>query len=446
MTDLLDTLDPGFGGAIIEPGGADYESASRTLLAVGRPARVLRPLTAADVQAAVRFAAAQQGPLAVRGGGHSFPGFGTNDGGTVIDLAELNAVEVLDDAHGVVRVGGGATWGQVAAALTPHGLAISSGDTASVGVGGLTLGGGMGWKVRAYGLTIDSLLAAQVVTADGSVVRASADENSDLFWALRGGGGNLGVVTSFEFVAHRTTDVSFGALSFPASEAVAVLSGWADHLRTAPLGLTTTIELANPFAGGAEAPVVVHLCFDGDDAEEAAAAIDPLRRLGTLLADTVAPTPYAGVLAEGAVPPPGIRLVTRNGLVGPAEVPGVLSTLAAVAAAPGSPFLTIRSLGGAVSAVPREATAYAHRDAELMVATTIAGPAPVIDTARTGFDALWDRLAPYVDGAYVNFLSSATGEEAAAVYPPDTRARLATVKRHYDPANLFAGNLNVIPR
>ena len=174
------------------------------------------------------------------------PGFGTNDGGVVIDLSELANVEIIDKERHLVRIGGGATWGQVAAALAPHGLAISSGDTKSVGVGGLTLTGGIGWKVRKYGLALDNLVAAEVVTADGEVVRASAEENPELFWAIRGGGGNFGVVTAFEFAAHPTTDVFYGKIAFPASEAATVLAGWADYLRTAPEELTSVVNFANP--------------------------------------------------------------------------------------------------------------------------------------------------------------------------------------------------------
>src|SRR4051794_18388218 len=245
MSSVLDTLGD-FGGDIIRPEAPEYESARRTLLASGSPAYVFRPRSVVDVQAAVRFAAGSGLPLAVRGGGHSFSGFGTNDGGVVIDLVLLAEVAVLDRDRGIVRIGGGATWGLVAEALAPLGLAISSGDTKSVGVGGLTLSGGIGWKVRKYGLALDQLAATQVVTATGEVVHASAEQHADLFWGLRGGGGNFGIVTAFEFQAHPTTDVYFGRLAFPATEAGSVLQGWAEHLRCAPEDLTSVVNLANP--------------------------------------------------------------------------------------------------------------------------------------------------------------------------------------------------------
>jgi FAD/FMN-containing dehydrogenase len=446
MSTALDIRRRDFGGDIVEPGGAGYESARRTLLAAGSPVYVLRPKNVGDVQAAVRFAAGADIALSVRGGGHSFAGLGTNDSGVVIDLSELADVELADDDRHLVRIGGGATWGQVATALAPHGLAISSGDTNSVGVGGLTLTGGIGWKVRKYGLALDNVVAAEVVTANAEVMRASAEENPDLFWALRGGGGNVGIVTAFEFAAHPTTDVFYGTITFPAAEAATVLQGWANYLRTAPEELTSVVDFASPFAGGPEAPVGVSVAFDGDDRELAAQAIDPIRRLGTVLDDNVALKPYADTLEDGTPPPPGIQVVTRGAFVDPDSVPEVLRILVEVGAAERSPFIAVRSLGGAVSRVPDDATAYAHRQAALLVVLTTAGPPPAIDAARPVFQAAWQRIAPHISGLYANFLSSATDEDVAAIYPMETYRRLAAVKRQYDPANLFAGNHNIRPQ
>ncbi len=445
MSSALETLRRDFGGDIIEPGGAEYESASRSVLASGRPALVLRPKTVGDVQASIRFAAGAGLLLSVRGGGHSFAGFGTNDGGVVIDLSGLANVEITDKERHLVRIGGGATWGQVAAALAPHGLAISSGDTKSVGVGGLTLAGGIGWKVRKYGLALDSVAAAEVVTASGEVVSASAAENPELFWAIRGGGGNFGIVTAFEFVAHPTTDVFHGKIAFPAAEAGTVLQGWADYLRTASEELTSVVDFANPFAGGPDAPVGVYVVFDGDDPKAAAQVIDPIRRLGTVIDDDIALEPYADTLADGAAPPPGLQFVTRSAFVDQESVPEVVQILAEVRASEQSPFVTVRSVGGAVSRVPDDATAYAHRQAELMFVTTTAGPQPAIEAARPALETIWARLAPHVNGAYANFLAAATEEDVAAIYPTRTHRRLAAVKRRYDPGNLFASNHNVRP-
>jgi FAD/FMN-containing dehydrogenase len=445
MTSAVETLRRDFGGTVIEPGQAEYESASRSVFAAGSPARVLRPSSVGDVQAGVRYAAGAGLALSVRGGGHGFAGFGTNDGGVVIDLGELAEVAVVDRRRHLVRIGGGATWGQVVAALAPEGLAISSGDTKSVGVGGLTLAGGIGWKVRKYGLALDSLVAAELVTATGQVLRASADQHPELFWAIRGGGGNFGIVTAFEFQAHPTTDVHFGKITFPAAEAGSVLPGWAGYLRSAPEELTSVVNLANPFTGGPDAPVEIHLTVDSDDPQHASAVLDPIRRLGPVLEDTVALTPYADTLVEGATPPPGIQFLTRTAFVDKASVPAAVQVLAQVAASPGSPVIGVRSVGGAVSRVPADATAYPHRQAELLVVTITAGPPPVVAAARPALDAIWARLAPHVNGSYANFATATAEQEIAAIYPTQTYQRLAAVKGRYDPANLFASNHNVRP-
>jgi FAD/FMN-containing dehydrogenase len=446
MSSAEETFRREFGGDIIRPDDEGYAAASGSVFAAGRPAYVVRPDGEADVQAAVRFAVRAGLAPAVRGGGHGFQGFATNDGGLVIDLGNLADMQIVDGRRHVVRIGGGATWGGVADALAPHGLAISSGDTRSVGVGGLTLGGGIGWKVRRHGLALDQVVGAEVVLADGEVVRADEDHHHDLFWALRGGGGNVGIVTAFDFLAHPTTDVFHGRITFPASEAAGVLRGWADHLRSAPDELSSVVNLANPFAGGPDAPVEVVVVVDSDDPGRAAALLDPIRRLGTVLDDDVAPTPYASTLVEGMVPPPGLRFAPRSAFVDEDCVPQALEVLADVATSTGTPVISVRSLGGAVSRVVPDATAYAHRRAELMVVTVSVGPEPVVAAARPALDAIWGRLAPHVYGAYANFLSDATEEEVAAIYPSATLHRLVAVKERYDPGNLFAGNHNVRPR
>ena len=253
-------------------------------------------------------------------------------------------------------------------------------------------------------------------------------------------------MTAFEFVAHPTTDVFFGKIAFPASEAATVLQGWADYLRTAPEELTSVVDFANPFAGGPGAPVEIQVAFDGDDPLLAARAIDPIRRLGTVTGDDVALQPYADTLVDGTAPPPGIQFEIRSAFVDQESVPEVLQILAEVRESERSPFIAVRSVGGAVSRVPDDATAYAHRQAELMFVTTAAGPKPVVEAARPAQDAIWRRLAPHVNGAYANFLASATDEDVAAIYPTQTYKRLAAVKRQYDPGNLFACNHNVRPQ
>jgi FAD/FMN-containing dehydrogenase len=446
MNSETETLRREFDGDIFEPGDDGYDAVSGAKLAPGRPAYVVRPATIDGVRAGVAFAADARLALAVRGGGHSFAGFGTNDDGVVIDLSRLSSVEVVDTDRRLVRVGGGATWGQVGAAIAPYGWAISAGDTKSVGVGGLTLSGGIGWKVRKYGLALDAVVAADVLIASGELVHASADENADLFWAIRGGGGGFGIVTAFDFEAQPTASVFHGTIAFPPSERFTVLQGWADYLRTAADDLTCVAEFANPFLGGPDAPLQIHVMFDGDDPRRAADAIDPIRRLGTVTSDTVEGKAYLDVLVEGATPPPGIQFVSHSGFADRHQMSDVLGILAETAGSTGSPFMSVRSVGGAVARVASDATAYAHRSAELMFATTIAGPAPVVDAARPALAAVWDTLTPHVSGAYANFLSAHTDADVAAVYPEPTYARLAAVKRRYDPELLFGGNLSVRPQ
>lgn len=432
---MLSTLEPlaDFTGAAITPESPDYSAAARTPLLESRPALVLRPQHVDDVRLAVRAAAASGLPVAVRGGGHSFAGLGTIEDGVVIDLRSLDSVEMLDG--GRVLVGGGATWGGVARALAPHGLAISSGDTASVGVGGLTLSGGIGWMVRAHGLALDSLVSAQVVTADGDVLTASRDQHSDLFWALRGGGGGFGVVTAFEFQARPLRSITFGTLAFPAREAADVLAGWAGYMRHAPRTLSSTAQLANAFAGGVDAPATITVAAFGDDS---AAIIAPLRELGTVQADSVTEHAYLDILEEGADLPPGLRLAVRNGFVAPAAAEAVVSEIAEIAAQPQPATLALHSLGGAMTDVGADETAFAHRDAELMVTTFAGGPASAFDGILAGVGSVWERLTPHTSGAYANFLDGTSPEALASVHPEGTLRRLESIRATYDPGAVLS--------
>jgi hypothetical protein len=205
------------------------------------------------------------------------------------------------------------------------------------------------------------------------------------------------------------------------------------------------VNVANPAAGGPDAALDVYVAFDGDDPHDAAAALDPIRRLGTVLDDGVALTPYPDTLEAGGTPPPGLRFLVRSAFVGKESARQVMAIVADVAASAGSPAIAVRSVSGAASRVPDDATAYAHRRAELMLVTLTAGPEPVVEAAAPGLDAIWARLAPHVDGAYANFLTTATEADVAAAYPPETFRRLVALKRRYDPGNLFARNHNVRP-
>jgi FAD/FMN-containing dehydrogenase len=244
---ILIELDRHIAGDVIGPASPAYERLRNVFNRQGSPAAIVQVHTAADIVTALRFAREQGLTVAVRSGGHGLSGLATNDDGLVIDLGAFNQVEVLDPARHLVGIGAGAQWGEAARALAAHGLALSSGDTNQVGVGGLTLGGGIGWMVRTYGLTIDSLRAAQVVTADGRILRTSAEEHPDLFWAIRGGGGNFGIVTFFEFEAQPCPNVIGGTVTYEASAAESVLSGWARAMREAPAELNSTFVLFSGF-------------------------------------------------------------------------------------------------------------------------------------------------------------------------------------------------------
>ncbi len=284
--------------AAVRPGDADYDTARATKYDSAQPVLILRPSSPQEVAESLAHAKENGLPVAIRGGAHNALSYGTIDDGVVIDLSSFDQVEVLDDNR--VRVGGGATWGPAAAELGKHGLAVSSGDTISVGVGGLTQAGGYGWMVRKHGLAVDNLMAAEVVTAAGDVVRASATENEDLFWALRGGAGNFGVVTAFEFQAQPVTSVHYGSITYELDRLDELLAGWVAALREAPDELTVSIALT-PALGPFPAAAMLYLCLVGGDTS----AIEPFRTIGTVISEDINEVPYAEILEEGPPPPRG---------------------------------------------------------------------------------------------------------------------------------------------
>ncbi|HET8590281.1 MAG TPA: FAD-binding oxidoreductase [Nakamurella sp.] len=428
----------------VRPGDDGYDAAARVFFAAGRPALVVRPRSAEQVAAALDHAARHGLEVSVRSGGHSALGHGTNSGGMVIDLTHLDRIQVLDAERRLVRIGGGATWGAVGAALDPRGWALTAGDTRDVGVGGLTLGGGVGWMVRRFGLAIDNLVGARVVTADGRLVDASADQHPDLFWALRGGGGNFGVVVDFDFIAQPVGTVHFGSVGYRLDDPVGLIRRWRDAMRDAPDGLTSTLVLMPPFGGGAPAASVL-LCHaaDAEGDGEPDAAIRPLTELGDATAVDVSERRYATILEE-ARQPPGLRMVGRNTLARQLDEP-MLAAIDRLYASPAPTAVALRSLGGAFGRVPADATAFAHRDARTMVMCGLLLPAGATDAEVEQGLQPWQEVAALGTGTYLNFQGSATPEDLAAAYPPATYARLAQVKRRYDPANRFARNHNIAP-
>jgi FAD/FMN-containing dehydrogenase len=432
-------------GEVVTPADATYNDLRSVFARTGSPALIVRCRSAADVSAAIQFARANGLKLSVRSGGHAMSGVGTNEGGLVIDLSLLNTVEVIDPTRNIVRIGAGARWGDAAKTLAEHGLAISSGDTNSVGVGGLTLGGGIGWLVRKHGLTLDSLEAAEIVLAGGRCLRLSETENPDLFWGIRGGGGNFGVVTSFDFRAQPVGDVLGGLVIYGIADYASVLTGWTAAMDAAPEELNSTLVV---FPGLGPEPVpmlMVMLCYAGDDDVAANAAIQPLLELGTIQHQDVQKKPYYKMI-EDAVPPPGLKNVTQNGFVKTISQ-DLLETLLASYGKAGTAILQIRRLGGAMNRVSPESTAFAHRnyDAFILAASLVPADMPAEQAERIRHES-WQPLKPFVTGAYVNFLSDLGKESLAAAYPTGTYARLANIKTAYDPENIFNQNGNIEPR
>ena len=430
---------------VVRPGDHGYDDAARVFFATGRPALVVRPRDPDEVAAAIRYATRHDVAVSVRSGGHSPLGHSTNTGGIVIDLAHLDGVDVLDADRRLVRVGGGATWGKVSATLDPYGWALTAGDTSDVGVGGLTLGGGMGWMVRRHGLAIDNLVGARVVTADGRLVTASGEEHPDLFWALRGGGGNFGVVVDFDFVAQPVSTVHYGTITYEVDDPADLIRRWRDAMRLAPEELSSTLALLPQMPGAARLANVL-LCFagaPGTAVADADAAIEPMLELGTVIQASITEQRYAEIL-EDAQHPPGVRLVGRNTLVRSID-DGVIAAIEALLGAAGPRAVAVRSLGGAFARVASDATAFAHREAEAMLVGMVILPETATDAEAERALEPWRAVAAYGVGTYINFQGSATDADLAAAYPPATYARLAAVKSAYDPGNLFALNHNIEP-
>ncbi|WP_243232366.1 FAD-binding oxidoreductase [Microbacterium sp. CIAB417] len=407
------------------------------------PTVVIRPSTTEDVAAAVRRAKQESLPVTVVSGGHGPWSHGSSPG-LRIELSELNSVDVDGTT---VRVGGGAVWGDVAATLAGHGLAISSGDTATVGVGGLTLGGGVGWMVRSWGLAADQLIGVEVVTADGDVIEASADENPDLFWALRGGGGNFGVVTRFDFAAHRLDGIAFAETRF--ADPASVLRAVRDLLTDAPRELTVTYMDVPPMDPSAPAGASLSAVWAGADAERLRAVLEPITRLDGVEADITTPA-YRDILMEPPVPaegeeqvPPGF--VGGNGLYARLDDDLIDRLLAFRAAYPAS-VLFLRSLGGAFGDVTQEATAFPAREATWFVmAGAFDIPGLVDDDTRAEILADWAVIERNRIAEYSNFSPTERPEAVAGMFAPAARERLREIKRTWDPENLFRRNHNIVP-
>jgi FAD binding domain/Berberine and berberine like len=450
-------LGSAFSGQLIGPEDAEYPEARKVYNAMidRRPALIARCTSADDVAEVVRFARNHQLDLAVRGGGHNGAGLGTVEDGVVIDLSPLSEVEVDPDAR-TVRVGGGCTWGEVDRATNAHGLATPSGIISTTGVGGLTLGGGLGHLTRKCGLAIDNLLEAEIVLASGERIRVSADEHPDLYWAIRGGGGNFGVVTSFQFRLHEVGTVIGGPTFWPVELSAEVLAAYREFLPNAPRELNgffafATVPPAPPF------PEEIHLrkvcgvvwCYVGGE-EEAAKAMAPLLEAtpGPLLHGVHA-MPYPALQsAFDGLYPHGDQWYWRADFV--KEIPDEAIDIHAKF---GAEMPTLKStmhlypIDGAAHDVASSDTAWSYRDANW--ATTYAGvdPDPAnVDAIRKWSIDYFDALHPHsAGGAYVNMMMDEGQDRVRASYR-DNYDRLARVKATYDPDNLFHVNQNIEPK
>lgn len=443
-------------GGVLTAGDAGYDEARRVWNGTvdRRPALIARCQSAADVQAAVRFGAAHRLLLSVKGGGHHIAGNAVADGGLMLDLSAMREVTV-DPVERIARVGPGALLGDVDRAAQAHGLATPLGINSTTGVAGLTLGGGFGWLTRRHGMTIDNLQRVVLVTADGEVVAASATERPDLFWALRGGGGNFGVATSFEFKLHPVgPQVYAGLVVYPFAEARAVMRAWRDFTATAPDALSVWAVLRKapplPFlpasAHGSEV-VILPLVHAGAvaDGERAAA---PVLQFGTPLGSALGPTPYAAF--QAAFDPllgPGGRNYWKSNNFRAVSDAALDVVIDAAGRLPGPECeIFMAQLGGAMARVAPSATAFAGRDANVIMNIHGRWSDPAHDDAvRTWARDAFAAAAPHATGSgYVNFLTEDEGERVASTYGANY-PRLQALKHRYDPGNLFRMNLNIVP-
>uniref|UniRef100_UPI0013E2CDFD FAD-binding oxidoreductase n=1 Tax=Microbacterium sp. CPCC 204701 TaxID=2493084 RepID=UPI0013E2CDFD len=337
----------------------------------------------------------------------------------------------------LVRIGPGARWMQVAAALGEHGWALSSGDYGGVGVGGLATAGGIGFLAREHGLTLDHLRAAEVVLADGTMVRTDAEHHPDLFWAVRGAGANIGIVTAFEFEVDHVGDVGWAQLAFQVDDVAEFLEGYGRIVEAAPRDATVFLLAGGPRPGQ---PQVVQLygVVDSDDPDTIIARLQPFAELAPLVQQSVQLVPYAQVMANADLGPQhgAGEPHSRSGLI-EHVTPEFANAAARMLESGAIPFFQLRAVGGAVSDVPEDATAYAHRSANFSVVALGSNPARL--------DAQWQALAAHVRGMYLSFDSSERPERIAEAFPPATLARLRRIKAQYDPTCVFRDNFAIEP-
>ena len=457
MSDHVTLFEQSLRGRLIRPTDADYDVARALYNGMidKRPGLIARCADVTDVISAVAFARDQQLPLAIRGGGHNGPGLGSCDDGLVIDLSMMKHVRV-DPERRTVRVAPGCTSGDVDHATHPFGLAVPFGIVSTTGVAGLTLGGGTGYLTRKYGLTIDNLLEADVVLADGRFVTASQTEHPDLFWALRGGGGNFGIVTSFLFRAHPVSMVYAGPVFWDASDARAVMRAYRDFLPAAPeelgafVGLKT-VPSTDPFPKefwGRRACAIIS-CYNGS-AEDGGTALAPLF-------DAV-PRPIFNWMSAMSFPamqalfdpllPKGLQCYWKGDFVKSLPDEAIDTHIAQAAQTPSElSLMHLYPIDGAVRRVAQDATAWGARDATWSMVIAGIDPNPArAEALKTWGRAYWNAVHRFnLDGGYVNFMMDDEGQSRMQAAYGDNYGRLALIKAKYDPANLFRVNQNIEP-
>jgi FAD/FMN-containing dehydrogenase len=438
-----------FDGRVIAPGDAAYDRA-RTIFAGGfdrRPAVIVRPADADEVARVVGLARETGLDLAVRSGGHSAAGHSTTDGGIVLDLSGMKALDI-DAGQRTAWAQTGLTAGEYSTAADAHGLATGFGDTGSVGIGGITLGGGVGYLVRKHGLTVDDLLAAEVVTADGRLLRADAETHPDLFWALRGGGGNFGVATRFQYRLHPVGEVVGGMLLLPATPEV--IRSFVAEAEAAPEELSAIANVMPappmPFVPSEQHGklVVMALLVHAGDIEAGQRALAPFRALATPIADLVRPMRYPGIYPpdEEEFHPTAVARTMFVDRVDRDMAATIIGYLQASDAA--LRVVQLRVLGGAMARVPADATAFAHRGSRLMVNVASFYDGPEDRALRAAWvEEFAAALYQGDDGAYIGFMGEEGHARVRAAYPGRTWDRLVEIKRRYDPANLFRLNQNI---
>jgi len=442
----LKPLRSGFRGRIFEAGESGYDDARQIWNAsVNKHPRVIARCTgSADVIAALDFAHANNLLTAIRGGGHNVGGRALCDDGLVIDLSQMKSVFV-DKAKRTVRVQGGATLGDIDAETSIFGLAVPFGIVSKTGIAGLTLGGGVGWLIRKYGMTIDNLLSAQIITADGKILTASSTQNEDLFWAVRGGGGNFGVVTSFEFRAHPVKTVLGGMILYPRPAAVDVIRHFRDFMATAPDELTAYAALLHGPDGSPLVGIIPCYCGDVVEGER---VLQPLRKFGAPVVDAIQAMPFTAMQSLlGPSFPDGNQNYWKSTLQ--RELPDeAISAIVEHANRLNSPLsvVVLEYYGGAAGRVSNDATAYPHRH----LPWDILFVAQWTDATQTSLHRDWARsgeemLRPYSSNAHLLSALDVESDDVIKGAFGGNFQRLAAIKKKYDPGNFFRVNQNIAP-